>query len=110
MATIPVSFRIPEDAHQRLSLKAKEANMTLTSFFKQAIIDDRSVVLAQEKKSKDKTQLIFLYSKTSNNLNQLAHRAHIDNLNGKLSDSIYREIAMSLNVIRIELQRGFSDA
>ena len=110
MSTIPVSFRIPEDVHEDFSQKATEADMSLTDFFKEAIINNKTIVMTRVRKDKDKQHLLFLFSKTSNNLNQLAHRAHIDNQRGVLSERHYQQLTAQLSAIRFELQQGISDA
>ncbi|MEE1981506.1 plasmid mobilization protein [Shewanella xiamenensis] len=110
MATIPVSFRIPNDAHADFSDKAKNANMSLTDYFKEAIINDKSVVMAKQQQPRDRKELLFLFSKTSNNLNQIAHRAHTDNLRGVLSERSYQMIIAQLNAIRFELLEGITNA
>lgn len=97
MATIPVSFRLPEKNHLDFSQKAAQADMTLTDFLKEAIINNKSIVMKREKEDKDKQHLLFLFSKTSNNLNQLAHRAHIDNQRGVLSMRHYQQLTAQLN-------------
>ncbi len=110
MATKPVSFRIPTANHANLLAKATAANMTLTEYFKEAILSDKTIVMAKQAPPRDLKQLLFLFGKTSNNLNQLAHRAHTDNLRGVLSDRSYQMLIAQLNAIRFELLEGIANA
>lgn len=106
MKTIPVSFRIPFDTHKKLSEKAKDANMSLTDFFKAAIVSNQSIVVAKEpKKTKNEQKIIRISAQISNNLNQLTHRINTDNLAGVLSDDRYKNLNYELLKIRLELAR-----
>ena len=110
MATTPVYFRIPDDAHKALSKKAKQANMTLASYFRAAIVGDNSVVMANPpKQTLDKKKLIMLFSKASNNLNQLAHKAHRDELRGVISAKNYQLLLAEVSTIRSLLKQGIDN-
>lgn len=54
-------------------------------------------------------KLQYLYNKTSNNMNQLAHRANSDYLAGKLSESTYSSILAELSEIRRALLSGLEE-
>ena len=110
MATIPVSFRLPALVHQAFSEKADKAGMSLTDFFKAAIINNQSMVMTRERNSKDQQHLLFLFSQASNNLNLLAHSAHSDQQSGALSARHYQQLIAQLSAIRVELQQGVADA
>jgi hypothetical protein len=55
--------------------------------------------VARPKASADRRRLLYLFNKTSNNINQLAHRANADHLGGVLSESGYESILDQLELI-----------
>ncbi|WP_108653102.1 plasmid mobilization protein [Dongshaea marina] len=108
--TIPVSFRLPADIHADFYDRAEKANLSVTDFLKEAVIKNRSIVLSRPSKTVDAKRLVYLYNKTSNNLNQIAKKTNIDWKSGVLSESGYRNINAQLNAIRLSLKRGIHDA
>lgn len=110
MKTIPVSFRIPVETHNVISEKANTANMSLTDFLKKGIIDNQSVIQANEpKKTKNEKHIIRIASQISNNLNQITHRLNADNLSGTLNEAKYNALNAALIGIRLELKRMNND-
>jgi predicted HicB family RNase H-like nuclease len=111
MKTIPVSFRIPIETHKAISKKADTANMSLTDFLKKGIIDNQSVIQANEpKKTKNEQHIIRIASQISNNLNQITHRLNADNLAGALNNDKYDRLNSVLMSIRHELKRMNNDS
>lgn len=102
-----IGFRIPNDDYDIFSKKAKDANMSLTDFFKKAILNNKAVVIGKKAPMhKDKQRLLYLYNKTSNNFNQIAHKLNSDNQKGIVTESTYSSILNELVMIRLLLNEG----
>jgi hypothetical protein len=43
--------------------------------------------------------LLYIFNKTSNNLNQIAHRANSEHVRGKLSEATYEQLLTQLQLI-----------
>ncbi|HDM8225462.1 TPA: mobilization protein [Vibrio campbellii] len=107
MATKYVGFRLPIDEYEKFSDKAKAANLTLTEYLRRAVLSDETVIKANKPKaSKDKSQLLYLYNKTSNNMNQLAHQTNTYHQQGALNSKQFNQILASLITIRNLLKSG----
>ncbi len=105
-----VGFRIPIETHEEFSGKAEKAHITLTDFFKEAIIENKTVVVAKPPKTINEKRLMYLVSKASNNLNQIAYRANRDHLSGILSEQTYRYLLSELKATNIMLKQEILDA
>lgn len=95
----PVSFRLSESDHAAYLKKCADAGLKPSQFFRECVLGNKTQVVARLTGSPDLKTLLFLFNKTSNNINQLAHRAHKDHLAGQLDNKAYREILYSLDSI-----------
>jgi hypothetical protein len=100
----PISFRLAEADHQAYQEKCRAAGLSPSDFFRQCILTNRTEVIAKPQVSKDYGQLLFLYTKASNNINQVALRANSDNRAGKLSESTYEAILNNLETLNLFLK------
>ncbi|WP_162200323.1 plasmid mobilization protein [Aliivibrio fischeri] len=108
-STTYVGFRLPNDEHEKFTAKANKANMELTEFLREAILKNKTIIVKKEERSVDKQKLIFLYKKTSNNLNQLAKQIHTSNRAGTLSrEKMNHAIASIENIMKL-LEQGIND-
>lgn len=104
-----VGFRLKIEEYEKFAAKAELANMHLTEYLRIAILENQSVVVAkQPKASADKRALQYLFNKTSNNMNQLAHMANSKNKGGVLNDKTFDRILAALIVIRDQLKGGMA--
>jgi len=69
----PVSFRLPLDEYERFAQKVKESGLTKSEFFRRAVIANETTVVAAPVQTETERRQLFIISKASNNLNQLAH-------------------------------------
>ena len=74
--TRTVSFRLTLPDHAAYLAKASAAGVKPSKFFRDAVLTNRTQVVARVQPSSDKRRLIYLFNKASNNLNQLAHTAN----------------------------------
>ncbi|GAB6091220.1 plasmid mobilization protein [Spirochaeta dissipatitropha] len=105
-----VCVRLSREEYDRWKAKVAESGLSTSEFFRQAIIHNRSSVRAQRKITKEQRSRIYLYSKASNNMNQLAHRANRDHLRGLLDAETYHSILIVLLQISDYLRNGIADA
>ncbi len=105
-ATKPVSFRLAESERLAYLAKCEAAGLSPSDFFRECVLTNKTQIVAKSKSkaTADRRQLLFLVNKTSNNLNQLAHRANSDHLAGKLSETKYEAILDSLELIARNLK------
>ena len=72
----PIAFRL-SDADRAVYLeKVNRSGLTQSEFFRQAVLTNRTQVIARPVASVDRKRLLYIFNKTSNNLNQIAHRLH----------------------------------
>ena len=105
-----VCVRLTEEDYASWRDKVAKSGLSTSEFFRQAIIRNRTSVTALRQPSAEKRSLIYLYSKASNNLNQLAHRANRDHLRGLLDAETYHAILIVLLQISEYLKQGIADA
>lgn len=94
-----VSLRLADDDHAAYMAKVKASGMGRSAFFRECVLGNKTQVVARPKPSVDKTRLVYLVNKASNNINQLAHRANVDHLAGVVSESTYARILRELQTL-----------
>ncbi len=104
----PIAFRLSE-ADRAVYLekvdravyleKVAASGLSQSEFFRQAVLTNRTQVIARPKASDDRKRLLYVFNKTSNNLNQLAHRANSEHVRGKLSEATYEQMLDQLQTI-----------
>lgn len=100
----PISFRLLPEVREQWLEKVEASGMTQSEFFREAVIGNKTTVIARKKASVDKMRLLQVYAKTSNNMNQIAHRANSEHVQGKLSESTYEQILYQLETIATYLR------
>lgn len=101
-----VSFRIAEEDIAAYEEKLKNSGVTKSKFFREILFDSNATFEAPPK-SKDFERLLFLYNKSSNNLNQLAHRVNSAYRKSEvISESLYIKAVNELVLIRELLLAG----
>lgn len=94
-----ISFRLPKTMAGALKAKIEAAGLTRSEFVRDYVLAERTQIVARPKTSLDKQRLLYLFNKTGNNINQLAHRANGDRLGGKTNEATYRAILTQLDAI-----------
>lgn len=95
----PCSFRLTESEYRTWQQKVQESGLSASEFFRQAVLANKTRIAPYRKPSPDLRRMLMLMNKTSNNINQLAHRANADYLAGVLSESTYAGILDNLETI-----------
>ncbi len=94
--TKTVAFRLTEADHAAYKKKFGASGLTQSEFFRRHVLNNTTTVIAKPKASEDHRQLLYLANKTSNNINQLAHRVNADHLAGLISERVYVDILAQL--------------
>ncbi len=81
-----VAFRLTEADFVKYKNKFSASGLSQSKFFRQHVLNNTTRVVS---KSLTASRAVLLLSKASNNLNQLAHRANLENKVGKLSDETF---------------------
>jgi hypothetical protein len=72
--TIPASFRLSKTAHDKLYASAAAAGLSTRAWVDQAVLENKTQILAKPKLHPDLGELLYQVNKAGNNVNQLAHR------------------------------------
>ena len=80
--TIPVSFRFGRAAHDKLYASAEAAGISTRAWVEQAVIENKTQIVAKPKLHPDLRDLLFQINKAGNNVNQLAHHFNALTLKG----------------------------
>ncbi|KWE97892.1 plasmid mobilization protein [Burkholderia ubonensis] len=94
-----ISCRLTPSQTQVYMAKVRASGLTSSEFLREAVIGNRTTIVAKPKASIDRKRVLFVFNKTSNNLNQLAHRANADHVSGKLSEASYLKLLDQLQMI-----------
>lgn len=95
----PVAFRLPLHEYERFKQKVKESGLTQSEFFRRAIIDNETTVVAVPVQSETDQRSLFIMSKVSNNLNQLAHVMNAARLKGIIDRELCTDLFAKLDLI-----------
>ena len=102
-----IIFRVTEKEKSDFLKRVDDAQTTASDLLRERVLNDEYFIVAREPKaSLDKQKLIYLYNKTSNNMNQLAHLANSYNKHGTLSQKQFNQILANLITIRNLLASG----
>lgn len=104
-----IAFRMRRRAdYDALMEKARAAGMKPSEFLRDVVLANKTQIVARKKPTVDRVRMLRLFAKTSNNMNQIAHRINADHLRGKLNEGTYDELLYQLEVIgnylRVSLQ------
>lgn len=102
-----VSFRLSEKEFAPYKPKLESSNLTKSKFFRETFLNSN---VTFEEPSKDLERLLFYYSKSSNNLNQLSHSIHRAWRREIISESLYTKLLNELVHIRELLHSGVNNA
>ena len=107
--TRPVSFRLTAADHAAYLAKVDASGLKPSEFFRDAVLTNRTQIVARPKASPERGRLLYLFNKTSNNINQLAHRANADHLAGVISEATYTRILTDLHGLAHYMKAAIKD-
>lgn len=105
-----VSFRVSPEVHATLMSRAAESGLSSRMWFEQAILENRTQIVAVAKPHRELKPLVFQANKAGNNLNQLAHHFNALRLQGKLSASHCEEALYLLAMIQASFREAVANA
>lgn len=108
--TKTISFRLTIADHTAYLAKAKTAGVKPSAFFRDAVLNNKTQIIARTAPSNDKRQLISLFNKTSNNLNQLARTANAAALAGTATPATYAGILAELQTLADVMKEAINNA
>lgn len=94
-----VAYRLSDEDYATFIEKVKASGMTKSEFFREAILKNRTQIVARKTASEDRKRLLHIFDKAGNNLNQIAHRANREHQQGKLSEHTYEQLLYQLETI-----------
>ena len=95
--TVTFDFRLPSSVANWWNKKIEKSGLgNKSAFFRAAVQDNKTEVIAKPAASAGQKRAIFLLQKASNNLNQLAHLANSQRLSGKLNEATFSLICSQL--------------
>lgn len=97
--TLPFSFRTGATVGAALLAKIEQSGLSKAEFFRDVALNNKTVVVARPNASLDKKRMQFLFNKTSNNMNQIAHVLNSANTSGRLSESLCKDSLRALEEI-----------
>jgi hypothetical protein len=95
----PIAFRLSEADRAAYLEKVTRSGLTQSEFFRQAVLTNRTRVIARPVDSLERRRLLYIFNKTSQNLNQIAQRANSDHSSGKLSEAAYEQFLNQIQMI-----------
>jgi Bacterial mobilisation protein (MobC) len=95
----PIAFRLSEADRAAYLEKVAASGLSQSEFFRRAVLTNRTQIIARPKASVDRRRLLYVFNKTSNNLNQIAHRANSEHVRGLLSETTYAQLLDQLQMI-----------
>lgn len=104
------SFRLSPEAHATLMARAAESGLSTRAWLEQAILENRTEIVAVAKPHPELKPLVFQANKAGNNLNQLAHHFNALSIRGKLSASHCEEALYLLAMIQSSFREAVANA
>ena len=95
----PIAFRLSEVDRAAYLEKVTRSGLTQSEFFRQAVLTNRTQVIARPSASPERRRLLYIFNQASNNLNQIAHRANADHVSGNLSEATYEQVLEQMQLI-----------
>jgi K+/H+ antiporter YhaU regulatory subunit KhtT len=75
------------------------SGLTESEFLRDFILKNRTTVVAKPKASLEKKRLQFVFNKTSNDLNEIAHVLNMANQTHRLTDQLFRQAVQGLQEV-----------
>ena len=96
--------KVTTEEYSKFKDLADLAHISMSDYFRAAIMNNETFVVQREIISKDKRQLIYLFGKTSNNLNQLAKSVNIATKKNKIDNALCLRLLRELQLIQTDLE------
>ena len=107
--TKTIGCKVTQAEYDEFCNKAKLANITVSDFFRRAVIGNATFVVQQKVMTEDQKQLVYLFNKTANNLNQLARAMNLNRKEGKVTPMECLRFLRDLQLIRTYFRDEIDD-
>ncbi|MFA0073428.1 plasmid mobilization relaxosome protein MobC [Vibrio cyclitrophicus] len=104
--SVPISFRLTESEFEPYKYVLAKTELTKTDFFRSVFLNKQYTFNVNEKRPVEYDRLLFLFNKTSNNINQIAHKLNGAYRGGIVSEKVYVESLNNLISIERLLKGG----
>lgn len=101
-----ISFRLTEKEFKPYKLIIDKTDLSKTDLFRQVFINKKLVFNVKENKPVDYNNLIFYFNKTSNNINQIAHKLNEAYRAGIVTERLYIDALNKLITIERLFKKG----
>jgi hypothetical protein len=105
-----IAWRVTDGVKAELNQQYVESGLSQAEFLRELLERRKPKIIARKKTSPDLKRALYLMNATSNNVNQLAHRANADHLGGILSEQGYTRILAELQSISSFIKSMIKDA
>ncbi|EAW9501218.1 molybdopterin-guanine dinucleotide biosynthesis protein MobC [Salmonella enterica] len=105
-----VAFRLSQSEFTKFEEKLVVSEMSKSEFFREVFLNSNVNITVKGAPSKELKNLVFIYNKASNNINQIAYKLNLAHQMGRISDSLYIRILNRLVDIRELLLSGVNNA
>ncbi|WP_114815197.1 plasmid mobilization protein [Paraburkholderia kururiensis] len=85
----PVAFRLKLSDYEAYRAKFTASGLSQSEFFRQYVLTNTTQVIAKPRMTESDMEILRIFRKFSNNVNQIAHRLNADHLEGKVSQDTY---------------------
>jgi hypothetical protein len=99
-----ITFRLSEAEYKPYRALLKKSKMKRSKFFREVFISKSENITLKQQEVADNSRLLFLASKTSNNINQIAKKLNKAYRGGIVSETTYKEVLNNL----ISVERSFA--
>ena len=104
--TVPISFRLTESEFGPYRKVLESTELTKTDFFRSVFLERKYTFHVNERRPVEYGRLLFLFNKSSNNINQIAKKLNNAYRVGVINEKIYVETLNNL----ITIERSFIGA
>jgi hypothetical protein len=100
-----ISFRLTESEYEPYKEILEKTELSKTDFFRGVFLQKQYTFNVQECKPVEYGKLMFIFNKTSNNINQIAKRLNAENKEGIISQRSYNIAINKLIAMQSQLKR-----
>lgn len=97
--TKTISARLTDEQHADFLKKLEPSGLTESEYVRRAILGDETTIIAAPIRTEADRRLLFINSKASNNLNQLAHAVNYARVKGDFDQKLCLDLLIRLDLI-----------
>lgn len=105
-----IAFRLSQSEFTKFEEKLAVSEMSKSEFFREVFLNANVNLTVKGAPSKELKSLVFIYNKSSNNLNQIAYKANLAHQMGHISERLYIKILNRLVNIEDLMLVGVNNA